>query len=117
MYLREVIDYLEACDPATRVPVGLGRPCSYRGSYDELAFEVARDTTVGAMLESARSALGQTFTGYKGGEFTMDGWSRCWLVADSSECGEGIGPVLLDYMTGKVASRPGQAPPAGEPTP
>lgn len=102
MTLKELIDALARCDPDLRVPVGFGRPCSYRGYYDELAFVIEYDTTVGAMLAHARSALGKTFTGYKGGSYVMHEYTDCWLVQHYSACGEGIGPVLLAYMTGVV---------------
>lgn len=100
MYLGELIKFLEACDQSTHVPVGFGKPHSYRGYYDELAFEPVTNTTVGAMLEAAKSALNQTFQGYKGGDYVMDEWTPVWL-AQYGHCGEGIGPVLLAYMMGK----------------
>lgn len=101
MSLSELIEYLEECDPTTRVPVGFGDPCSYRGDYSSLAFVVEYDTTVAHMLEAARSALGATFEGYKGGDFLMERYTQCYLVFDPSLNGEGIGPVLLSYMVGR----------------
>jgi len=104
MTLGALLQALETHDPATVVPIGFARPCSYRGSYEDVAFEVERNTTVGAMLEAAQSALGATFEGYKGGDFTMTKSTYCWLVEDSSRCGEEIGPVLLAYMTGTASA-------------
>lgn len=72
MTLKEYIKRLEAADPKQEVALGLGNPHSWRGSYDELAFEPVGNTTVGEMLAEARKALGATYTGYKGGDYTMN---------------------------------------------
>lgn len=79
MNLGELIAALETLDPATKVRDGFGRPHSYRGDYQDLAFEPVNDTTIGAMLAAARSALDATYEGWKGGEYTMDESSCCWL--------------------------------------
>jgi hypothetical protein len=78
--LAELIARLEAANPQQVVTRGFDSPHSYRGDYMDLAFEPATDITVGDMLDAARSALGETFTGYKGGDFTMDGYTDCWLA-------------------------------------
>jgi hypothetical protein len=98
--LGELLTFLRGCDPTTRVPVGFGAPCSYRGDYADVAFRIAYATTAGVMLTHAERALGATFTGYTGGDYTMDEDVRCYLVEDESKKGEEIGPVLLAYMTG-----------------
>lgn len=101
MMLGELIEYLEKEDPDKVVPLGFRQPDSYRGYYDQLAFEPVKNITVGAMLACAKEAMGKTYQGYKGGDFEMhqytDVWLACW-----GECGEGIGETLLDYMMGKV---------------
>jgi len=99
MTLQELIDALVACDPHTRVPLGFGYPHSYRGYYDELAFEPVRDTTVGAMLAAARTAVETTYHGYKGGSYTMQPYTEVW-IAEHGHTGETIGLVLLAYMIG-----------------
>lgn len=81
MNLGELITALEACDPAVVLAEGFGRPCSWRGSYDELAFEPAQNVTVGSMLDYARSAAGASFDGYKGGLYTMDLGTPCHVAA------------------------------------
>lgn len=101
MRLQELIDWLASRDPSTVVPVGFARPHSYRGYYEELAFQPAENVTVGAMLQDARGALGRTFTGYKGGEFTMGEYTPVHL-AKWGETGEAIGPILLSYMVGEL---------------
>lgn len=102
MTLSELISVLEKHDPAKVVPLGFHNPHSYRGDYAQLAFEPKANTTVGAMLESARSALGATYQGWKGGYFEMGEHSACWLCEEGTSPGEGIGPVLLGYMVGEL---------------
>lgn len=99
MVLEELIETLEKYPPEQKVVKGFGYPMSYRGVYAELAFAPVNDTTVGEMLAHAKSALGQTFEGYKGGDFTMHEWTKC-NIANYGECGEEIGPLLLWYMLG-----------------
>ena len=72
MTLKLLIELLQSCDPNLRVSSGFGKAISWRGVYAELAFEPAANVTVGAMLKEATRANGQTFTAYKGGEYTMD---------------------------------------------
>lgn len=72
MTLGQLIALLEACNPCIYITNGFSSPHSYRGYYDELAFEPAEDVSVAEMLETAKSAVGKIFQGYKGGEYTMD---------------------------------------------
>ncbi|MFE4658132.1 hypothetical protein ACFRFJ_15785 [Streptomyces hydrogenans] len=98
MTLEELITTLEAADPTLVLPYGFTNPHSYRGYYHELAFEPATDITVGSMLADARSALGTTYTGWKGGTFTMQGYTDCWLAQEGSAGGETLGLLLLNLM-------------------
>ena len=100
MTLSELIDYLEKADQSKIVPVGFDKAYSYRGDYSELAFRQANNVPVTRMLQVAKGALGATFQGYKGGQYTMDDYALVHLTPSESECGEEIGPVLLDYMLG-----------------
>lgn len=106
MTLEELISALEAEDPNLVLPDGFTNPHSYRGYYDELAFEPAQNVTVGAMLADARTALGSTYTGWKGGEYTMGSYTDCWLAVEGC-LGETIGPILLKLMidVGKYVHR------------
>jgi hypothetical protein len=101
MYLKELIEFLAECEPTKEVKLGFGSPHSYRGYYQDLAFEPASNTTVGAMLTAAKDSLGRTFTGYKGGDYTMSEYTDIWL-AEWGSTGEGIGPVLLKFMLGEI---------------
>ncbi len=57
-----------------------GKPLSYRGYYDELAFgyDGAPRTTVADMLAYARNAMGRVFEGYKGGDYVMHENTPLW---------------------------------------
>ena len=71
MTLGEYIKRLESANPKQEVSLGLGNPHSWRGSYAELAFEPVKNTTIGEMLVEAKKAIGSTYEGYKGGNYTM----------------------------------------------
>jgi hypothetical protein len=98
MMLNELIALLEAEDPAKVLPLGFSNPHSWRGVYSELAFEPTANITVGQMLAEARSALGATYEGWKGGEYTMDGLTDCWLAEEGHGDGETLGPILLTLL-------------------
>jgi hypothetical protein len=95
VYLKELIEALEALNPNAVVPHGFGEPMSYRGYYDQLAFEPVENARIGDMLQHAKNALGNTFTGYKGGDYTMHETTECWIAPYGSSGGDMIGPTLL----------------------
>lgn len=101
MILQELIDFLSAYDPAIVAPVGFHSPHSYRGYYQELAFEPLENATVKEMLACAKSALGTTYEGYKGGDYTMGPYTTVYL-SEYGTTGEEIGPILLKYMVGDL---------------
>ena len=101
--LGELIKFLEERDPDLVVPLGFGKPHSYRGYYEDVAFVPVSKTTVGEMLQHAKSAMGKTFTGYKGGEFHMDENTSVWIAQWSKE-GDEITPTLLRYMVGETSN-------------
>lgn len=105
MTLKELIDALRTHPPKQRVANGFARPHSYRGYYSELAFEPEANTTVGAMLAAAEEALGSTYTGYKGGEYTMGDHVDCYL-AEEGNTGEEIGLMALKYMLSVTSQVP-----------
>lgn len=98
MTLDELITALEAEDPGKVLPLGFSHPHSFRGFYEQLAFEPTTDVTVGEMLADARSARGATYEGWKGGSYTMLGWTDCWLAEEGHGAGEEIGPILLALL-------------------
>lgn len=102
MYLRQLIDALRNADPDYVAPFGFAEPGSYRGYYNDLAFKPTRNVTVASMLAHAESALGATFEGYKGGEYTMDEWTTCWIAEYGCAGGDCIGRILIAYLTGQA---------------
>lgn len=71
MNLGELIQTLEKEPLCKKVKRGFGRAASYRGDYSQLAFEPEDSVDVHYMLLQARSAIGTTYRGYKGGKYTM----------------------------------------------
>jgi hypothetical protein len=85
--LGELIEQLSKCNKTAHVyfdfcglrPTGLG---SYRGYYDQLALGWKEEglVTVGDLLAECQSAIGQTYEGYKGGEFKMSKSTPVWAA-------------------------------------
>lgn len=105
IHLKEIIEFLETLNQDAIVPFGFGEPMSYRGYYSELAFEPKENAGIGDMLTHARNALGNTFTGYKGGDYTMTETTDCWIASWGCSGGDKIGPTLLQ-LWGYCAAAP-----------
>lgn len=86
MTLGGLIKILETM-PEDMEIIGLGELDSYRGYYSDLSFEPT-DTkrTVIEVLSDCRSAMGEVFTGYKGGDYVMGSLTPLW-VAHYGSCG------------------------------
>ncbi len=103
MRLGKLIEALEAADPEHVAPLGFGAPMSFRGYYEDVAFEPAKNVTVASMLKNAKDALGATFKGYKGGEFKMHEYTDCWICEyGTSYMADKIGATLIAYITGRL---------------
>lgn len=98
LVLDDLIARLEREDPTRVLPLGFNNPHSFRGDYMDLAFEPAADIPVRDVLAAARSALGATYTGWKGGEYTMNGYSRSWIAKEGESGDNLIGPLLLELL-------------------
>lgn len=98
MTLNELIAALAAADQRLVLPSGFANPHSFRGCYDQLAFEPARNVTVASMLAAAHAADGATYEGYKGGDYEMDGGTDCWLAYEGTSSDSEISAALLDLM-------------------
>ena len=72
MYLKSLIEPSICLPPDGIIRHGFGEPSSYRGDYEQLAFEPAKNPR-SKMLENAKAAVGARSKGYKGGEFSMGG--------------------------------------------
>lgn len=97
--LGELVARLEAADQSAEIqfvdgshPGQLG---SYRGYYRLVAIERGENKTVAAFLKDVQEAIGGTFTGYKGGEYTMSRMTPVWV----SEYGEASGQGLVGVET------------------
>jgi len=89
MILKDLINKLEAMDQNAVVDNGFSTPHSDRGDYSELAFHPEETAKVSDMLKYAKSALGATFTGWKGGEFKMGEYTPVH-IGEYGTCGEEI---------------------------
>jgi len=73
--------------PADAQVANLRDPGSYRGYYEDLYFERHDGTRPAAeLLAECKAAMGQVFTGYKGGDFVMGALTPLW-VATYGCCG------------------------------
>ena len=81
---------------------GLGGEHSYRGYYSDLSFSPTHEvSTVGKLLEQCKSAMGQVYEGYKGGDFVMGALTPLF-VADYG-C---TGPRLMGLDTSDLVIKP-----------
>ena len=96
MILEDLILELKKRDPNKAVKNGFGEGMSWRGSYDEAAFDPVENTTFGEMLEHAESLLGTEQQGYKGGDFIMHGYVDTH-IASYSQIGEPITSFNFKY--------------------
>lgn len=96
--LGHIIDRLRAADPAKVCRIGFHRPHSYRGYYEDLAFVPVENISVAAMLAAAESADGETYDGWKGGEYKMSEWTQCWLSERGESGNDAIGPVMMSLI-------------------
>ena len=97
MMLGELIARLEREKQDAVLPLGFGAPMSYRGYYEDVAFGPRENVTVASMLAHARSAVGTTFEGYKGGDFMMTERTRCW-IAHYGDTGDMLSDLAIDGM-------------------
>lgn len=100
--LGDIIDAFAKLDPNAILPIGLGEPHSYRGDYMDLAFEAVTDAKVSDVLDILRACVGETFEGYKGGDYRMDRSSWCWIAMHGYSGGDHIGPVLLHFLVNQM---------------
>lgn len=108
MNLKELIARLEREPPAKRLKHGFNNPHSYRGDYFELAFDPVENITVGEMLAAAKEALGSTYQGWKGGEFTMNEVTECHIAEEGDWTGndDDLPARLLEYMLADEVKAP-----------
>jgi hypothetical protein len=106
--LGQVIRVLELADCGDwTLPYGFTNPHSYRGYYEDVAFQLTVDVTVQECLDAARSALGTAYEGWKGGDYVMDAFTDVWIVGDTGQAGgETLGRFMLDLMLSAAHTQP-----------
>lgn len=60
---------------------GVGKDCSYRGYYSDLALDAGPIATCADLLKRLSGAIGKTYTGYKGGDYTMRHDTPLWFAS------------------------------------
>lgn len=86
MTLGKLIDRLKSL-PQDLMISGLGDLSSYRGYYEDLAFEpLDVEIPVSELLNECMGAMGRTYYGYKGGEYLMGENTPLW-IAEYGCCG------------------------------
>ncbi len=91
-----LVEELRNADPSFVVKFDneLGYPSSpesYRGYYSDLSFPPSDDSiTVAELLSFSEKAIGETFEGYKGGDFKMTKDTPLWVSAYGSSSGIAI---------------------------
>ena len=87
MTLGKMSDSLEAM-PEGAMVANLKNGGSYRGYYIDFAFEQGEGIRPAAeLLDECKSAMGQMFCGYKGGDYVMGALTPVW-VADYGHTGK-----------------------------
>lgn len=76
-------------------PVTVSRDVmSYRGYYDQLAIEPDGQTTAGALATALSEAIGESFQGYKGGDYSMSRNTPVWLSRHGDASGYAVTGVV-----------------------
>lgn len=72
--------FLKMADKSFVFKKGFNTPHSYRGSYNELAFQPAEDIKLEVIIKAIDRAYIETFEGYKGGEYEYNMTTTCHLA-------------------------------------
>ena len=89
--VREILDYLADLDPYAVTSFTLSDPHCDRGSYSDVAFAMTREpSTVAEVYAVIASVIGETYQGYKGGDFTMHAWTDCCIGESSYDVGDAL---------------------------
>lgn len=102
MTLGQIIEALEKM-PGDAEVANIHGVHSYRGYYDDLAFEQGEGTRPATdLLADCKSAMGKAFEGYKGGRYVMGELTPVW-ISDYGCCGVKLialragGDIDVDY--------------------
>lgn len=72
--------FLKMTDESFVFTRGFNTPHSYRGYYNELAFQPAEDIALQDVIKALDRAYSEVFYGYKGGEFEYNMETTCHLA-------------------------------------
>lgn len=97
MYLNKLINLLYTIPEGTVFEEGFHNAHSYRGSYENLGVEPKSNTTIEQMLSCLEQAVGETYRGYKGGEFTMIGTEDVYLAYKDCTGNKIIGYKVTEF--------------------
>jgi len=85
MELKELKQQIKQAEIGKTFDYGISEPFSWRGSYDEVAFEILEQPmTREEILANIEKAYTGTFYGYKGGEFTYKDYTEVHFEEDTS---------------------------------
>jgi len=79
MTIQELIESLSSLNGDVLFEKGLCNPHSYRGYYDQLGVEPC-ENSIENMISCLRDSIGETFHGWKGGDFTMHDSTNVYLA-------------------------------------
>jgi hypothetical protein len=89
MTLDDLLRFLDGL-PSGSLVHGFGEARSYRGFYDDVAFEDGPSVFASHLARTIRRyVLDQKFTGYKGGDYRMTAHTPVWM-AEYGELGGGL---------------------------
>jgi hypothetical protein len=112
MTLKSLIQLLEKLPQDLIIRNGFAYPHSWRGIYEELSFEPTENTKVSDMLAEAKSAIGKSFVGYKGGDFVMDEETRVHFsnYGDSEDMSGKVFCSIVESLTDFLQISPNTKP-------
>lgn len=90
MELKKFKEHIEEAENEKIFGYGISEPFSWRGSYDEVAFEIIEQPMRREdILANIQKAYNGKFYGYKGGEFTYQDYTEVHFEEDSSSWSDG----------------------------
>lgn len=104
MTLKELKEYFEQLPKKAKFNFGISKPFSWRGSYDEVAFEILNQKmTREQILKNIRLAYTEKFYGYKGGEYNFSDYTEIHFESDygSYTNGEYVANWIAKLENGK----------------
>ena len=98
--IEETINFLQdlQCKGISEVPL-FDYPHSYRGYYDDLSLNPNPKSKmpISDLITLIQSCVGQTYEGYKGGDYVMDELSEIY-AAEYSCCGISLTTYIKDWL-------------------